>query len=123
MNELNIAHAIASDNLDVMRAVLYRCPVDWRAYADRLQACAEAAEATEPTAPADPVRLQAPGFTDCALTECGITMPKATHCSADGEPLVSLDALGTGANDLAEITTEMEDAGLNVQQVAAVRLQ
>lgn len=59
MNELNITDAIASGNLDVMRAVLYRCPVNWNAYADRLRACAETAEATELTAPADPGRLRA----------------------------------------------------------------
>lgn len=56
MNELNIPDAIAAGTIESMRAMLYRCPVNWRAYIAALRACADAAD---PTAPVEPERVQA----------------------------------------------------------------
>ena len=69
------------------------------------------------------VNLQDPGFMAVKLKECGITMPTPTHCTAEGEPLYSLeavaDSLGADVGDLEAIAEEMEAAGLDVRREAA----
>lgn len=69
------------------------------------------------------VELQDPGCCDRMLKADGITMPTPTHCTADGEPLYSLeavaDALGADVADLEAIAEDMEAAGLTVRHQPA----
>lgn len=73
------------------------------------------------------IELQDPGCCDRKLAECGITLPKPTHCNAKGEGLLTLeqvaDALGANPDDLMPALEEMEAAGLDVRQKPAGRLQ
>ena len=65
------------------------------------------------------VELQDPGCCARMLAQGGITMPTPTRCTAEGEPLYSLeavaDALGADVGDLEAIAEEMEAVGLEVR--------
>ena len=65
------------------------------------------------------VNLQDPGFLAAGLKDCGITMPTPTHCTAEGEPLYSLeavaDALGANVGELQAVAEDMEAVGLEVR--------
>ncbi len=72
------------------------------------------------------LELQDPGCCARMLAQDGITLPAPTHCTAEGEPLYSLeslaDALGADAGELAALAEEMEAVGLEVRREAAGRL-
>ncbi|MDQ5898945.1 MAG: hypothetical protein QG612_3031 [Pseudomonadota bacterium] len=72
------------------------------------------------------LELQDPGCCARMLAQGGLTMPTPTHCTAEGEPLYSLeslaDALGADAGDLVAIAEELEAVGLEVRREAAGRL-
>lgn len=73
------------------------------------------------------VELQDPGCCSRQMAECGIHLPKPTHCNDKGEGLFSLEevaeALGADPDDLAPVLEEMEAAGMDVRQKPAGRLQ
>ncbi len=64
------------------------------------------------------VNLQDPGFIDAKLKECGITLPKPTHCNAKGEGLLTLEqvaaALDADPEELLVKARELEAHGLGV---------
>ncbi|GIX52095.1 hypothetical protein ACU6VJ_05125 [Sphaerotilus sulfidivorans] len=66
---------------------------------------------------------QDPGCCARMLAADGITLPTPTHCTAEGEPLYSLealaDALGADPEDLEAIAEEMEEVGLTVRHQPA----
>lgn len=73
------------------------------------------------------VELKDPGCCSRQMAECGIHLPKPTHCNDKGEGLFSLEqvaeALGADPDDLVPVLEEMEAAGMDVRQKPAGRLQ
>ena len=72
------------------------------------------------------VELQDPGCCARMLAQGGVTMPAPTHCTADGAPLYSLeavaDALGADVGELQAIAEDMEAVGLDMRRTGAGRL-
>jgi hypothetical protein len=64
------------------------------------------------------VNLNEPGFVDAKLKECGINLPAPDHCTDDGVPLYSLDAiakaLDADSEELLVKARELEGFGLGV---------
>ncbi len=60
------------------------------------------------------------------LAQGGLTMPAPTHCTAEGAPLYSLeavaDALGADVGELQAIAEDMEAVGLDMRRTGAGRL-
>lgn len=70
--------------------------------------------------------LQDPGCCARMLAQGGVTMPAPTHCTADGAPLYSLeavaDARGADVAKLQAVAEDMEEVGLDVYREAAGRI-
>lgn len=72
------------------------------------------------------LELQDPGCCARMFAQGGITMPAPTHCTAEGAPLYSLeavaDALGADVGELQAIAEDMEAVGLDMRRTGAGRL-
>lgn len=72
------------------------------------------------------LELQDPGCCTRMLAEGGVTMPTPTHCTAEGEPLYSLeavaDALGADVGEMRAVAEDMEAAGLDMRRTVTGRL-
>ncbi|MEN9366217.1 MAG: hypothetical protein RL489_575 [Pseudomonadota bacterium] len=72
------------------------------------------------------LELQDPGCCARMLAQGGVTMPAPTHCTADGAPLYSLeavaDALGADVAELKAIAEDMDAVELDMRSTVAGRL-